>query len=81
VRLLAGLPVVPLSWGRHWFRDGHATCKLLEPYFSPLGLAGISGFGVDSGLDLVVLGWSRLPRGGGDRYSNRFDLNSTLIRP
>jgi len=58
-----------------------ATCKLPEPYFSPRGLAEISSFlGVCAGLDLVVLGWSR-PRGGRDRYSNRFDLNSALVRP
>ena len=58
-----------------------STCKLLEPYLRPPGLAGISDFLVYPGLDLVTLGWSRLPRSGRDPYSNRFDLSSTLNRP
>ncbi len=30
-------------------------------------------------LDLVALGWFQVPRGGCDRYSGRFDINSTLV--
>jgi len=69
-----GTPDRPRGGGR---LQNSATCKLLEPHFSPQSLAGISGFWVHSGLASVVLGWSRLPRGGRDRYSNRLDRNST----
>ncbi len=31
-------------------------------------------------FDLGDFGWFQVPRGGCDRYSARFDVNSTLIR-
>ncbi len=36
-------------------------CKLLVPYLSPLGLAGMQEFRVHVGLDLVVFVWFRAP--------------------
>ena len=64
-----------------------SPCKLLGVFFKPPGLAGISDFWVRPGLDLVVFGWFRAPRGrfgpilglpGAARTDIRPD--STLIR-
>ncbi len=37
------------------------------------------GFRGGLAFDLVDFGWFQAPRGGCDRYSGRFDINSTLI--
>ena len=54
----------------------HATCKLLEPYISPLGLAGILGF-----LFILTLIW-RFWGGLGSPGAVGADIqtDSTLIR-
>jgi hypothetical protein len=56
-----------------------ANLKLiLEAQILPPGQAGMSGFRGGLAFDSVDFGWFQVLRGGCDRYSVRFDVNSML---